>query len=538
MGRSHEDVVEDDGQCMDCDDEEEGSCRDSNSAENHCDSPTLKGTGGVTQDELQAANDALETANRAVEDAVGNELRGRSLHETLLKVIEVIDTRIEARASAETKATILAAKLRAVSLTPYFPSEIRKEFQDAVTRLIDATQKSTSAIDQAARNEIDPPQAEPPQPLASGETCAHLKDTRRRLLDTLSGETKLKVAEHFLALEAATEKARREAAEAEREAEREVWKARREAAATLHDMKDNVVSTRHTLNFLAGMSQAESTITEEERGTETMDAISSLAKEAFEGIAIAGETPESVLSLYANKVAISPLQLFGADLTDDRRKSSYDNLNRLALAWEAWISKSKLIPVNDEAPNDKVMRGIDWILNHMKRSEGHMETTERPWFPNIRSGEVSAAQPAILWLLDQIGCCLEGCNAPSKRSPLKTQAKRNQMIPQSTRRKKRIADIGVLKPGRFQLVLLDCATKLLVEVKPVLRKKMSPDKLDEESLQQTIGHLSKHVFPCLNFFGHGLSSTAIGLTVTLTHVKVVQLTLTLKEFSPETRTMA
>eukprot|EP00339_Tiarina_fusa_P019540 CAMPEP_0117021034 /NCGR_PEP_ID=MMETSP0472-20121206/15915_1 /TAXON_ID=693140 ORGANISM="Tiarina fusus, Strain LIS" /NCGR_SAMPLE_ID=MMETSP0472 /ASSEMBLY_ACC=CAM_ASM_000603 /LENGTH=182 /DNA_ID=CAMNT_0004726401 /DNA_START=161 /DNA_END=706 /DNA_ORIENTATION=+ len=182
MGGSQENVVDDDDAVdvdadhvetpqlrTDCDDEEES--RNLNSSENHCDFPALEGTGDITGEELQAANDALERENRAAKEAFVVELRGRTLLETLLKVIAVVKTPIEADTSTEDEVTTRKKQLRAVSLTPYFPSEIREKFEDTV-RLVSATQKSTRANDrEETRDGVDPPQK-----LSFDEISAQLND--------------------------------------------------------------------------------------------------------------------------------------------------------------------------------------------------------------------------------------------------------------------------------------------------------------------------------------------------------------------------
>jgi hypothetical protein len=214
--------------------------------------------------------------------------------------------------------------------------------------------------------------------------------------------------------------------------------------------------------------------------------------------------------------------------------TSYDKLKDVALAWKEWISKSNVIP-KDAGVKDakmKAMEGIEAMSSRVVKGEDPAEATAW-WFPNVLSGEVSAAQPVLFCLLDLIGGCLKDCDAPHNQSPFKTRAKRNQIIPPSAFRKKRIADFGVLKPGCFQLVMPDYAIKLFIEMKPVLRRSAGPDALDEESLQQAIGHLSKYLMQSLNFHGNGVPSFATGLTATLTHVNVVQLTLDLKEISAE-----
>ncbi|KAG7362459.1 protein kinase domain containing protein [Nitzschia inconspicua] len=552
------------------------------SQNNDCSRPS-----GISEAEETAADAVLNAENQGM--AQTNAIEGQPkpfFGSTLSKTLEERLSRFEAIARQESSNIVqsLENQRAIISSTPYFPLEVLKMFDDAADECIKAhlavdekpssdlvgvTEQSESfqeghlAVDEKSTSDLDVTE----ESESFESMMVHLSDEKRQIINSLHGDQRdavartyvqdilqqrMKDAQHRAQLQKKDEQLQKKDEQlqkkdalhrAQLQKKDAQHRATQRVTETLRKMKDDVVLTQRCLDFMAGMSQAEATTTGKTLGTDTNNAIQAAAQKGFEGMHVPGETPEGVVSLFEYKKELNHTSYYGANLSDMKIMSRYSQLKMVSETWSNLIMKSDILPTNmsKKLKNQefKFQKGLELLRNSSTEFVAKNELSAKTSFPNSTSGEVRYAQPAFIALLHAISSSWNGFHdsGAAGYSPFKTQVKPNQIVPPTKYRQRRIADLCLEKPGRFQLLMFDYSARLLFEMKPLFRCNMTPDKLDEESGQQVVSHLSKFLSHCLNLYGCGTSSFATGLTGTLAYVKIYKLELVMQVASGDCKGM-
>ena len=140
-------------------------------------------------------------------------------------------------------------------------------------------------------------------------------------------------------------------------------------------------------------------------------------------------------------------------------------------------------------------------------------------------------QPYFMILLLLISNCCKMSPPPQDFTPSKTQVKQNQIIAGTKNRQRRLADLSISKPGCFHLSMLDMLLQLTFELKPLSRQKISLKGLHDQSVEQTMSHLSKFVRQGLHLFDIGAPTWATGVTGTVVYISILKLELFMMAYS-------
>ncbi|KAG7339791.1 protein kinase domain containing protein [Nitzschia inconspicua] len=561
------------------------------SQNNDCSRPS-----GISEAEETAADAVLNAENQGM--AQTNAIEGQPkpfFGSTLSKTLEERLSRFEAIARQESSNIVqsLENQRAIISSTPYFPLEVLKMFDDAADELIKAhlavdekptsdlvgvTEQSESfqeghlAVGEKSTSDLDVTE----ESESFESMMVHLSDEKRQIINSLHGDQRDAVARTYVQdiLQQRMKDAQHRAQLQKKDAQLQMKDAQLQmkdaqlqkkdeqlqmkdeqqraqlqmkdvtnhVTGTFWKMKDDVVLTQRCLDFMAGMSQAEATTTGKTLGTDTNNAIQAAAEKGFEGMYVPGETPEGVVSLFERKKELDHTSYYCPNLSD-MKIIRYSQLKMVSKTWSNLIMQSDILPTNlskeHENQEFQFQKGLELLRNSFTQGLAENELSAKTSFPNSTSGEVRYAQPAFIALLHAISSSWNGFHdsGAAGYSPFKTQVKPNQIVPPTKYRQRRIADLCLEKPGRFQLLMFDYSARLLFEMKPLFRCNMTPDKLDEESGQQVVSHLSKFLSHCLNLHGCGTSSFATGLTGTLAYVKIYKLELVMQVASGDCKGM-
>ncbi|KAG7365584.1 hypothetical protein IV203_038788 [Nitzschia inconspicua] len=479
-------------------------------------------TSGISQAEERAADAVLDAEKnhgmaqtQAIEDQP-NPFFGVSLSQTLEERL----TRIEAIAPSQESSNIVQSlkdQRTIISSVPYFPPDVLKMFDNAANDCI----KTHLAVDEKPTSDLGVTERSE----SFESMMVLLSEEKRQVINNLHEDQKFTVARIFV----------------QDTLRLQMKDAQHHATRTLRKMKEEVMITQGCLDFMSGMSQAEATTTGNTLGTDTRQAILDAAEKGFEGMYVSGETPPGVVSLFQNKTALDHTSYYCAKLSAPKIMSRYSQLKMVSNTWSDLIMQADILQTTmyEDLKIQRFQQELELVLNSSTQGVAKMEHSAKTCFPNTTSGEVRYAQPAFIALIHAIRNSWSGLDggAAAGNSPFKTQVKPNQIVPPTNYRPRRIADMCFEKPGRFQLLMFDYSVRLLFEMKPLFRRSMTPDKLDEESLQQVVGHLSKFLSHCLNMHGCGTSSFATGLTGTLAYVKIYKLELVMQPASVDGKGM-
>ncbi|KAG7345946.1 protein kinase domain containing protein [Nitzschia inconspicua] len=518
-------------------------------SQNHDSSPTS----GISQAEERGADAVLDAEKnqqmaqtKAIEDQP-NPFFGYTLSQTLQERL----SRIEAIALSQESSNIVQSlkdQRTIISSIPYFPPDVLTLFDNAADECI----KAHLAVDEKSTPDLGV--TEQSESLES--MMVLLSEEKRQLINSLHGDQKHTVAKMFVQdiLEQRMKDEQLQMTDAQHQAQLQMkdaqlqmtdaqHRATHHVCRTLRKMKDEVMITQECLNSMYRMSQAEATTTGSTLGTDTKDAILAASERGFEGMYVSGETPPSVVALFQHKTELNHTSYYSAELSDPMIKSSSIKLKTVSKAWSDLIMQPDILPTNmsKKLKNQEFQfqQGLELLRNSSMQGVAKNELSGKTCFPNSTSGGVRYAQPAFIALFHAISSSWNGLDggAAAGYSPVKTQVKPNQIVPPTNCRPRRIADVCFEKPGQFQLLMFDYSARLLLEMKPLFRRSMTLDELDEESRQQVVGHLSKFLSGCLNLHGCGTSSFATGLTGTLAYVKIYKLELVMQVASVDGKGM-
>ena len=196
-----------------------------------------------------------------------------------------------------------------------------------------------------------------------------------------------------------------------------------------------------------------------------------------------------------------------------------DMLKQAAEAWAARVIKDENIP--------EELQGTDGRITNIDERIPPMSTTTAKFMAH----EVTHVQPYFMILLLLISNCCKMSPAPQDFTPSKTQVKQNQIIAGTKNRQRRLADLSISKPGCFHLSMLDMLLQLTFELKPLSRQKISLKGLHDQSVEQTMSHLSKFVRQGLHLFDIGASTWATGVTGTVVYISILKLELFMMAYS-------
>ncbi|KAG7345948.1 protein kinase domain containing protein [Nitzschia inconspicua] len=512
-------------------------------------------TSGILQAEEKGADAVLDAENnkqmaqtKAIEDQP-NPFFGFTLSQTLQERL----SRIEAIALSQESSNIVQSlkdQRTIISSIPYFPPDVLKMFDNAADGII----KAHLAVDEKSTPDLGV--TEQSESLES--MMVLLSEEKRQLINSLHGDQRHTVARSFVQdileqrmkdeqlqmidAQLQMKDAQLQMTDAQLQMTDAQHRATHHVCRTLRKMKDEVMITQECLNSMYRMSQAEATTTSSTLGTDTQQAILDAAEKGFEGMYVSGETPPGVVSLFQHKTELNHTSYYSAELSDPTINSRYSQLKTVSKAWSDLIMQSDILlqaTMCEVLIQRRFQQGLELVRNSCTQGVAKNAHSGKTCFPNSTSGGVRYAQPAFIALFHAISSSWNGFDGSAAAGylPFKTQVIPNQIVPPTNFRPRRIADVCFEKPGQFQLLMFDYSASLLFEMKPLFRRSMTLDELDEESRQQVVGHLSKFLSGCLNLHGCGTSSFATGLTGTLAYVKIYKLELVMQVASVDCKGM-
>ena len=368
------------------------------------------------------------------------------------------------------------------------------------------------------------------------------------LLNKYPDKEKQAIRETFLKKERELQKKERELQKKDREVQkkdREVQKKDREVHIAqsraacfgiIQQVQCETREVRDQLLALAGLSQAEGTVTETRE---------SLAKSQRTGDGIPTNRGNFVVaepqSLYSSVIENSEdiekvLPGLCLPSSDSKAQQAEQKIQSVAKLLDCFLSKSTILADSNKNYQKDVQEGLESLrkeLTSFSRSST-AATSNRcssvpeaapaskfTYVPGPVAHEKDGTQPFFQLLLQVIGECWDPSTA--SLSPQKNNVRREAPIPGTAKRPKRTTDFLLQKEGRWNAVIFDDTLTVPVEVKPGCRKGPGPQALLNEARDQCFSHLAKHLFIGFSFASYGVPCHATGIIANMAAVQILHL---------------
>lgn len=206
-------------------------------------------------------------------------------------------------------------------------------------------------------------------------------------------------------------------------------------------------------------------------------------------------------------------------------KKEKEGLQDASRKFGSWLAKGKIVYKDKKKDNENaeweenLKKGINYLRADLK---GQLLCKKKMFCPAMIGLEDPGCQPAFEALLSSLHHTKHMPKQPFSPPKYPEEKKR---ISKGANRSARFVDFVVKKPGQYQLMMIDSAIELPIEIKPVFRKGQNPGALEEQCKKQVMGHLAKYIKQCFEFKAHGTPSFATGVIGTLAYIKVIQLHL-------------